>query len=261
MILRRLTQSLKEQNWTAIVIEFVLLVTGVFLGIQVSNWNAEREDRQKSAVFTARLVADLEVEAWGYEYLIEYNKDVLANARRALDGFSGEHPLSEPQLLVAAYRATQYESQDRRRATFDELVSTGTIGLITDQRLRETATGIYSSTLIDQTLQEAKQSEYRLIFRKALSAQVQQALLDDCGDRIVAPLDYAGIVDSLDYPCTLDLPADTVHAALETLRAQPALLPSLQLRYADVGTVLSNLENYNQAMLVGLRDIARHGKR
>jgi hypothetical protein len=34
MILRRLTQSLKAQNWTAIWIEFVLLAVGVFLGIQ-----------------------------------------------------------------------------------------------------------------------------------------------------------------------------------------------------------------------------------
>ncbi len=37
MILRRFSQSLKEQNWTAIGIEFVLLVLGVFLGIQVAN--------------------------------------------------------------------------------------------------------------------------------------------------------------------------------------------------------------------------------
>jgi hypothetical protein len=37
MILRRLAQSLREQNWTAIGIEFVLLVLGVFLGIQVAN--------------------------------------------------------------------------------------------------------------------------------------------------------------------------------------------------------------------------------
>ncbi|MEO6171830.1 MAG: DUF6090 family protein, partial [Arenimonas sp.] len=193
MILRRLSQSIKEQNWTAIVIEFVLLVVGVFLGIQVSNWNAERETRQKSVVFTARLIADLKVEAWGYEYLIEYNRDVLANARRALDGFSGEKPMTDEQLLISAYRATQYESQDRRRATFDELVSTGTIGLITDQRLRETATGVYSTTLIDQTMNEAKQSEYRLLFRKALPAEIQQELLEKCGDHIVAPLDYAGI--------------------------------------------------------------------
>ncbi len=50
MILRRLSQSLKEQNWTAIVIEFVLLVTGVFLGIQVANWNAARIERTKQAM-------------------------------------------------------------------------------------------------------------------------------------------------------------------------------------------------------------------
>lgn len=44
MILRRLSQSLKEQNWTAIWIEFVLLVDGVFLGIQVANWNEGRRE-------------------------------------------------------------------------------------------------------------------------------------------------------------------------------------------------------------------------
>ena len=62
MILRRLSQSVKEQNWAAISIEFVLLVLGVFLGIQVANWNAERETNQKSAIFTERLKADLRGE-------------------------------------------------------------------------------------------------------------------------------------------------------------------------------------------------------
>jgi hypothetical protein len=253
MILRRLTQSLKEQNWTAIVIEFVLLVAGVFLGIQVSNWNAEREARQKSALFTARLVADLKVEAWGYEYLIAYNRDVRANARRALDALTGDAPLSDEQLVIAAYRASQYESQDRRRATYDELVSTGTIGLITDEALRRTAIGIYSTTLIDQTLAEGKQSEYRLLFRKTLSAPAQQALLERCGDRIVVPLDYVGIVGSLDYPCTLGLPADTVHAAAQALRKREGLEETLRLRYADVDTVLANLQLYSTSFSNDLR--------
>ena len=255
MILRRLTQSLKEQNWTAITIEFVLLVVGVFLGIQVSNWNTERELRQKSEVFTQRLLADLRVEAWAYEYLIGYNRDVLANARRALDALDGEKPLSDEQLLIAAYRATQYESQDRRRATFDELVSTGTIGLIRSQKLRETATAVYATTIIDQTMAEAKQSEYRLVFRKAMPARVQQALLERCGDRIVPPLDYSRIPHSLDYQCTLGLPDDVVRSAAQSLRAAPGLVPTLRLRHADLGTVIANLDNYNRDMLDNLREI------
>ena len=55
MILRRLSQSLNEQNWVAIWIEFMLLVVGVFLGIQAANWNQEREARSKAAIFTVRL--------------------------------------------------------------------------------------------------------------------------------------------------------------------------------------------------------------
>lgn len=60
MILRRLTQSLKEQNWTAIVIEFVLLVSGVFLGIQVSNWNQARADRVEYETALSRLAAEID---------------------------------------------------------------------------------------------------------------------------------------------------------------------------------------------------------
>ncbi|MBP8097836.1 MAG: hypothetical protein KAY03_00825 [Arenimonas sp.] len=254
MILRRLSQSLKEQNWTAIIIEFVLLVTGVFLGIQVSNWNAERATRQKSAIFTARLMTDLRVEAWAYQYLIEYQRDVQANARRALDGFDGSQPLSDEQLVIAAYRATQYESQDRHRATYDELVSTGTIGLITNQKMRDTAMMVYATTLIDQTLDEGKQSEYRLIFRRTLPAQVQQALLERCGDKIITPLDYAGIVHSLDYPCTLDLPEETISAAAQALRTRDELVPALRLRFADTGTVLFNLLDSNSALVNNLRE-------
>lgn len=109
MILRRLSQSLKEQNWTAIVIEFILLVVGVFLGIQVANWNVERETKQKAAVFTERLKADLRHEAFFYQYFIEYNRDVLAAAENAVNALTGKTPLSDEQLLINAYRATQYK--------------------------------------------------------------------------------------------------------------------------------------------------------
>ena len=254
MILRRLTEHLKQLHWAAIWIEFILLVAGVFLGIQVSNWNAERETRQKSAIFSARLMADLRIEAWAYQYLIEYEKDVQANARRALDGFDGSQPLSDEQQVIAAYRATQYESQDRHRATYDELVSTGTIGLITDQKMRETAMMIYATNLMDPTPEEGKQSEYRLIFRRTLPAQVQQALLEKCGDKIITPLDYAGIVHSLDYPCTLGLPEDTIRAAAQALRTREDLVPALRLRFADIGTVLVNLMDSNVALVDGLRE-------
>lgn len=48
MILRRVVQHVRDQNWTAIAIEFVIVVTGVFIGIQVSNWNATQVEHARS---------------------------------------------------------------------------------------------------------------------------------------------------------------------------------------------------------------------
>lgn len=39
MLLRSITQHVKDQNWFAVSIDFCIVVVGVFIGIQVANWN------------------------------------------------------------------------------------------------------------------------------------------------------------------------------------------------------------------------------
>ena len=39
MLLRRITQHIKNQNWFAVFIDFVIVVAEVFIGIQIVNWN------------------------------------------------------------------------------------------------------------------------------------------------------------------------------------------------------------------------------
>src|SRR5262245_24856077 len=122
-MLRRIIASLRRQDWTNVVIELLVVVLGVFLGVQASNWNAERETDIKAKDFSERLRSDLREEAWGYELQVEYFGEVLANARRAVDALSGKAPLSDEALLIAAYRATQYNGKIREGATYDELTS------------------------------------------------------------------------------------------------------------------------------------------
>jgi large-conductance mechanosensitive channel len=40
-------RSDSEQNWLAVFIDFVIVVIGVFIGIQVANWNDERLNRRE----------------------------------------------------------------------------------------------------------------------------------------------------------------------------------------------------------------------
>lgn len=108
MIFRRFAGNLRHQDWTAVAVSLAVVVLGVFIGLQVSNWNEDRQTAAKSAAFTQRLRADLRVEAWGYQYLIDYYTDVLANAERSIDGLTCKRPVSDEALLVSAYRASQY---------------------------------------------------------------------------------------------------------------------------------------------------------
>ena len=39
MILRRVTFALKSQDWVVILIEFVLVIAGVLIALQINNWN------------------------------------------------------------------------------------------------------------------------------------------------------------------------------------------------------------------------------
>jgi len=74
------------------------------------------------------------------------------------------------------------------------------------------------------------------------------------------PLDYELIIKSLDYACTLDVPAEKISAAATSLRSKVELVPALQFRFADVETVIADLEFYNPKLNKNLRKIAGREK-
>ncbi|XUU61248.1 hypothetical protein ACRAQ6_02960 [Erythrobacter sp. HA6-11] len=78
MILRRITQHVRDQNWAAIAIDFVIVVTGVFLGIQIGNWNAGRLEQANYE----RALVDLKVTAWN-SYIYAHERISIAACRKA----------------------------------------------------------------------------------------------------------------------------------------------------------------------------------
>ena len=256
MIMRRLSQSLKQQNWTAITVEFLLLVLGVFLGIQAANWNEQRLTRDKSAVFSGRLKEDLRHEAWRYRFLLAYYRDVRDATEAAADALSGKKPLSNEAFLVNAYRATQYKQGASRRATYDELVSTGNVALIEDRRLLNLAVRAYSVATIDNMVREGVDSPYRALFRMSIANDTQRALGRKCGDRYIAPGDYRDFDHVIDYPCSPGLPQAEIDAAAEALRADPQTLRYLRLRVADIETRLADLTGNNRDIFEGFLELA-----
>lgn len=256
MLLRNITKHVEDQNWFAVALDFLIVVGGVFIGIQVSNWNDARADVRRGAEFTEQLTDDLRMEAWSYARLIGYHREVLAEAERAVGALEGQHDLPDEALVISAYRATQYINHQRSITTYEELTSTGAMGLIRDAAVRNTAVRLYTTPAFAQLEQESVGSPYRAHFRTSLPNDIQDALVRNCGDRFVERGDFEGIGGILAYPCASGLEPDAIAAAAAIIRSDTALLRQLRRRVSDLKTRIDNLTTANMDILEGLRAVA-----
>lgn len=92
MLLRRFTQHVNEQNWFAVGIDFVIVVIGVFIGIQVSAWNQARIDRQDEAIFLENLHQDIESVQTLSKRLLNVRHDNFNKLGELVDALNGQAP-------------------------------------------------------------------------------------------------------------------------------------------------------------------------
>ena len=72
MLLRRITEHIKEQNWFAVLIDFAIVVFGVFIGIQVANWNEVQSNKAGLSASLQRLDIEVSQNLELIEAVLEY---------------------------------------------------------------------------------------------------------------------------------------------------------------------------------------------
>ena len=137
-MLRRVIDHVKTQNWTAVALDFVIVVVGVFIGIQVSNWNEARSEHDRKQLIHTRLQADFELiqdELTNATLAHEQVVDALETLRLALDrGYA--QPGEDTAIKLALRNGYEYWQVSHRSGTFIELLSSGNLELIPDEDLR-----------------------------------------------------------------------------------------------------------------------------
>ncbi|MEM5518717.1 hypothetical protein WNY37_17295 [Henriciella sp. AS95] len=59
MLLRRLSKNVKDQNWFAVVLDFLIVVAGILIAFQITSWNEQRQARAELAEAEAAIRSDL----------------------------------------------------------------------------------------------------------------------------------------------------------------------------------------------------------
>ena len=153
MILRSITKHVREQNWFAVGLDFFIVVVGVFIGIQVANWNDARLDRQREQALLQALVEDVRLDAADMATTIAVETSrmsaldsliVRATGDALPTGFESargrveivEYPrYSMDDPFDVGYTLFIMNSVPSRRAAYDTIINVGGLELIKDPGL------------------------------------------------------------------------------------------------------------------------------
>ncbi len=138
MILQRITLGLKKHDWDVVLIEVLIVVVGIFIGLQVNDWNEARKDRLDEQASLVRLLADLDQSITA---LAVERDDLVAWAKQTeelVQGFgAGEAGRAQVKAnengLLASTRVLIGRGQF---ATITELVESGRLGIIRSAEIR-----------------------------------------------------------------------------------------------------------------------------
>jgi hypothetical protein len=235
MILRRLTTRLREENWVAIAIDFVIVVIGVFLGIQASNWNQTRLEKRETRDLLHQLSPELHRMANFSDHALAYYRSSRHYAETAFAGWRNDPSVSDQDFVIAAYQASQVMGIPNDGQSWALVFGGNELRQIDDAAMRAELARLMTYNYSSLSYQ-AVSTPYRQDVRQVIPDSLQQKIREGCGDRPTP--DFSLILPTT---CPIDLPAAEVTKAAADLRAHPELVGELDFHLAQVSPFLGNL--------------------
>ena len=238
--MHRLAANLRSQNWTAIALEFVLLILGVYLGILAANWNLGKLERQEAVRLIYQLDAEMTPVQAELDSMDNYYEVTGRYATQALAGWRGDPTVSDSEFVIAAYQASQINGISTNSSVWADIFGAENLRNIDDLELRRLLRRLMTFDY-DLVNLEAAMSRYREDVRKVIPDSQQRAIRARCGDQL-QPDGRLVLPDN----CDLTFPATEAANTAKALRRRIDLVAELNWHRARVATQLQNVENLRQ---------------
>ncbi|MDJ0657569.1 MAG: DUF6090 family protein [Xanthomonadales bacterium] len=143
MILRHIAKGLVRRDWGTVFVELVLVIAGVFMALQVDNWNNERIARNDEADYLNRLIAELEETRSHNERLIARTREkIQALGRAHLALLDGSLNLDSMAAFESDFEALDfYPKPKTENSVVSEMITSGKVAVIGDPSVRAALTG------------------------------------------------------------------------------------------------------------------------
>jgi hypothetical protein len=227
-------------NWFAVAIDLAIVIVGVFIGTQASNWNQTRLDRERGRESRAMLIADLESNRQNLALHRRYYLWVREEALKTLAAMDRPPSGLGQQFLIDSYQSSQLLPWSMKRNTYDQIIAAGDMGNIGDARLRDQVSNYYSTTEITG-INLLSVTPYRETLRRAMPYAAQLEIRADCAEKIVdTPLGETDMV--LPGGCAIHLDPATLRKSVKQVRDTPGLALDLNRLLVDLDQKLISVD-------------------
>lgn len=237
MLLRRIMEHVKAQNWTAIAIDFVIVVFGVFVGLQVSNWNTARASFARETELLVELRRELETSIRITDQKRDAFTQVVSAGRRSLDFIESDASCGNEcwTVLVDFFHASQWQPIDVNRSTYDEMRRQQL------PRSRDIVDAVESYLAQNVNLSSAQlMPAYRSRVRQMIPADAQAHYWANCYD-----LDDGAETYVLD--CPKGVPDDVSARAVARIVSNPDIEPYLTEWIGHMTSLSPEMGEQNEA--------------
>ena len=195
-------KHVKTQNWFAVVLDFVIVVFGVFIGIQVANWNEARAFVDKETQLLIELKSEIEAGVDSTRWKGDAYLQVTEAAARSLAVLSKEVECKSDcwMVLVDLMHASQWQDARINRSIYDEMRR---LGLPSNRNIFESIEGILAQNEGNAVIFDDK-PVYRNRIRQLIPFSAQQFYWVNCYTYVRGVETYSrdcpqGVTDEVAY--------------------------------------------------------------
>ena len=240
-VVRRIREHVASHNWFAVFVDLIIVTIGVFIGIQVSNWNSARLERGDARAYQAQIIDDLIANEEELAERLRYYRQVRAHALAAMEALESPAPRGE-EFLVNSYQATQVSPLRMERSAYDEMIASGMAKKFGDRAVRRRLSYYYAGT---DRLEAGTifSTGYRERIRREMMFAVQRRLRERCSDVIAVSREGLETI-TLPERCSLQLPSKLISRAAADLSDMPELEQELARHIGDLDVKISRFDQW-----------------
>ena len=173
MILARLFRNVSKQNWFTVSLELLVVVVGIFLGIQATNWNEDRVSRTDGYYYLDLLRGQLDAEIQEREEDIAQLSDRINRIRNTYELLYADKWSDDDYAEFKSDHAAVYPglNETSRPSALRQLLDAGKIDLVESPAIQQmlfSLDGAYEDAITQSQISQRRISDAVTVLTRAI---------------------------------------------------------------------------------------------